>query len=513
MLPACRGTDRAVTLSRFDRGLSAVESPARTLSDFLQRISLAALPERTVDAARWALLDTLGCALFGAPEAWSRIMAAEALAEEAKGRATIVGHATRASAPAAALCNGTAAHGFELDDHLDEAIVHPGAIVISAALAAAAAEAANASSERLLAGIIAGYEMLNRVGLALGVTPAQRGYHKTAVAGPLGAAVAAACVMRLPAEQVFAAIGLACATASGTKAFATGAGGGMEKRMHAGRAAESGLRMAQLASRGFTAPPTALDGRFGLLEVIAGDHARAERLAEALGERYAIEHVYVKIYPCCAWIQAAVQQLVAMRGARPLTLNEIARVSIGVSAYAKAQNDAVAPIDTMGAQFSIPYCVALALLGEPSDPAMYAPPVIDDRDRRALAEQVEIFVDPEMEAAYPRHYGARVELTLASGERKSGAVLDPHGMPADPCTSEEMLAKFRRLAGRTKDQATVERILNSVLEVQGLASVAALTALLRCDGQPERVLRNRSDTGFTHERDVRRVYSRRPWAA
>jgi 2-methylcitrate dehydratase PrpD len=454
-----------------------MSTPTRELTDFLHARTLATLPSSVANAAQWALLDTLGCALFGAPEPWSQIMAAEMLAEEAKGRCTIVGHRQAVAAPAAALCNGTAAHGFELDDHLDEAIVHPGAIIISAALAAA--EAADASGERLLAGIVAGYEMLNRVGLAMGVKPAQRGFHKTAVAGPLGAAVAAAVVMRLPAEQVFTAVGLACASASGTKAFATGAGGGMEKRMHAGRAAEAGVRMAQLASRGFTAPPTALDGRFGLLEVFAGDAARPELLASALGTHWAIEHVYVKIYPCCAWIQAAVQQLVAMRGPHPLPLAAVGKVRIGVSAYAKAQNGALAPVDTMGAQFSIPYCCALALLGNPADPAMYAPEAIDDADRRALARRIEIVVDPEMEAAYPRHYGARVELELASGERKADAVLDPHGMPADPCTPDELLEKFARLAGRVKPAAVVAAIVDTVRAAALLPNMQPLTALLR----------------------------------
>jgi 2-methylcitrate dehydratase PrpD len=452
-------------------------SPTRVLTDFLHALTLPGLPPSTVQAAHWALLDTLGCALFGAPEPWSRIMAAEMLAEEAKGRSTIVGHSQPVPAPAAALCNGTAAHGFELDDHLDEAIVHPGAIVVSAALATA--EAIDASGEPLLLGIVAGYETLNRVGLAMGVKPAQRGYHKTAVAGPLGAAVAAAVVMRLPAEHVFTALCLACACASGTKAFASGAGGGMEKRMHAGRAAEAGVRMAQLAARGFTAPAGALDGRFGLLEVTAGDSARPETIASDLGSRWAIEHVYVKLYPCCAWIQAAVQQLVAMRGAHPLRLTDIAKVRVGVSAYAKAQNGAVAPADTFGAQFSIPYCCALALMGDPADPAMYAPEVIDDPDRRALARRIEIVVDPEMEAAYPRHYGARVELELANGERKASAVLDPHGMPADPCTPQELLAKFENLAGRVKAKAEVASLIKTVRHAAGLASVAPLAALLR----------------------------------
>lgn len=449
----------------------------RELIDFLWADMRADLPAKTVEAARSALLDTLGCMLFGAPEPWSQIMAQEILAEGATGRSTIVGQRRPVPAPAAALCNGTAAHGFELDDHLDEAIVHPGAIVVSAALAAA--EAAGTEGTWVIRGLIAGYEALDRVGRALDVKPAQRGYHKTAVAGPLGAAVAAAVAMRLPADQTFTALCLACAAAGGTKAFAAGVGGGMEKRMHAGRAAEAGVRMAQLAARGFTAPPNALDGHFGLLEVIAGDAARPECLTAGLGSRWAIEHVYVKIYPCCAWIQAAIQQLVALRGARPIMRGAIAKVRIGVSAYAKAQNSAPAPVDTMGAQFSIPYCCALALLGDPADPAMYLAQAIDDAERRRLAASIEVFVDPEMEAAYPRHYGARVELELTNGERKASALLDPHGMPADPCTPAELEDKFMRLAARVQSPATAARIAETVQAVDQLRDVGVLGQLLR----------------------------------
>lgn len=452
-------------------------TPTKNLVDFLHGATLSGLPGSIADSAQWALLDTLGCALFGTPEPWSRIMAAEMLAECGTGRSTIVGWTQTVPAPAAALCNGTAAHGFELDDHLDEAIVHPGAIVVSAALATA--EAVGANGERLLAGIVAGYEVLNRIGLAMGVRPAQRGYHKTAVAGPLGAAVAAGIVMRLPADQVFTALCLACATASGTKAFASGTGGGMEKRMHAGRAAEAGVRMAQLAARGFTAPPTAVEGKFGLLEVVSGDAAQPALIEQGLGAKWAIDNVYVKTYPCCAWIQAAVQQLVEMRGPQPLPLQAISKVRVGVSAYAKAQNGAVAPIDTFGAQFSIPYCCALALMGDPADPASYDPDAIDHPGRRELARRVEIFVDPEMEAAYPRHYGARVELELANGRRTAGAVLDPHGMPADPCTPDELLAKFRKLAARTRDPAQTEALCALVREMRAQPDMEALSALLR----------------------------------
>ena len=262
----------------------------------LHELKLSKLPRSIVESAKWCVLDSLGCGLYGSREAWSEIMASEIDAEAPRGSSTMFGHPVKTSAAAAALCNGTASHGFELDDLLDEAIVHPGAIVVPAALAAA--EAANASGERLLLGVIAGYEAMNRVGLALGLEPAHRGFHKTSLAGPIGAAVAAGIVMKLSTSELQSAVGLACSAASGIKTFATGAGGGMMKRMHAGRSAEAGVRMAQLASRGFSGPPTAIEGRFGLLEVFGGKTAEPEWLTKDLGERWAVQQVFVKVFPC-----------------------------------------------------------------------------------------------------------------------------------------------------------------------------------------------------------------------
>ena len=452
-------------------------SAAQDLIEFVHALSLDAIPQSAIDHAKWCLLDSLGCALFGSTQPWGKIMAEEMLTEGSKGRSSVVGHKQTLAAPAAALCNGTATHGFELDDLLDEAIVHPGAIVIPAAFAAA--EAIEAPGSRLLLGIIAGYEAINRVGLAIGVEPAKRGHHMTALAGPVGAVIGAGVVMNLSPAQLAAAVGLACSTASGTKSFAAGTGGGMMKRMHAGRAAEAGARMSQLAARGFTAPPTALDGRFGLLEVFSGQSARPEQLAADLGKHWAVERVYVKVYPCCAWIQATVQQLVALRGPQPLEPQQVRKVQIGLCSYAVRNNGNVAPPDTMGAQYSLPYCAALALTADPTDPANYASAAIDNASRRGLARRVELVVDKEMEAAYPKHYGARVELELANGERRVSTVIDPHGMPGDPCTEAERKEKFSRLASSVLPPDAVERIVEKIARAETLPSARDLGALLR----------------------------------
>jgi 2-methylcitrate dehydratase PrpD len=442
----------------------------------LAALDIAKVPASAVSNARWCFLDSLGCGLFGADKEWTRILAAEIESDRSQGSCSVFGFPYRTAAPVAALCNGTASHGFELDDLLDEAIVHPGAIVVPAALAAA--EATGASGADVLLGVVAGYEVMNRVGLALGMEPAHRGFHKTSLAGPLGAAAAAGIVMKLDQQRLDSAIGLACSTASGIKTFAIGEGGGMMKRMHAGRSSESGVRMAQLAARGFSAPPNAVESRFGLLEVFGGAGADPTALDRDLGERWAVENVYVKVYPCCSWIQSSVQQLIALRGASPLAAESIKRVRIGTNSYARRLNGTVEPIDTMGAQYSIPYCAAAALTGDPADPAMYADAVVADASRRKLAQRVELVPDDEMEAAYPQHYGSRVRIELMNGEVHESKVLDPHGMPSDPCTEGERIEKFTRLASTQLTPAQIDRVVDFVRTLERQASVHTLSELL-----------------------------------
>ena len=189
--------------------------------------------------------------------------------------------------------------------------------------------------------------------------------------------------------------------------------------------------------------------------------------------------IFVKVYSCCSWIQGAIQQLVMLRGPKPLKPDEIKQVRIGVSAYAAKNNGEPAPVDIMGAQYSFPYCAALALAGDPTDPGMYLEKEIGNPERRALARRVELFVDPEMEAAYPKHYGSRIELITTNGERRTSFVLDPHGFPADPVTDPERIEKFSRLAGYAKPAGRVKDIAAAVQRADKLASVRELMDLIR----------------------------------
>jgi 2-methylcitrate dehydratase PrpD len=458
-------------------GQSTEKSCGQELIAFAQGLRLGDVPPDVIARATTCLMDALGCGVFGSTQEWSRILADEMIADDSIGHGTIIGRPEQLSAPAAALCNGTAIHGFELDDLIAESITHPAACVIPAALAAA--ESVNAPGARLIEAIIVGYEVMHRVGLALGVEPAQKGFHKTSLVGPVACAAAAGKVLGLPLDQLLSAVGIACSAASGIKSFAAGSGGGMVKRLHLGRAAEAGVRAAQLAARGFLGPPFALDSRFGLLEVFGGAGARPELMSQGPGEAWALRDVWFKVYPICGWIQSAVQLVVALRGPRPLTSQDVKSVRVGVSRYAAQNNGEPAPIDTMGAQYSIPYCAAVALTGDPRDPARFSDEAVNDAAMRALAARVEIVIDPAVEAVYPAKFGASVALTRADGAVSERTVLECRGTPSDPCSRQELRDKFDLLAGARLSADTLAELAGLIEGAATLPSARELTRLLR----------------------------------
>lgn len=160
------------------------ESHGRELLAYAHALSLRDIPADVIDRAKTCLLDAMGCGLFGSTQPWSQILAAEMVDEGSSGHSSVIGCQTLLSAPVAALCNGTAIHGFELDDLIAASIIHPAASVIPAALATA--ESTDAGGGRLMEAIVAGYEVMHRLSLALGTEAAKRGFHTTESRGASG---------------------------------------------------------------------------------------------------------------------------------------------------------------------------------------------------------------------------------------------------------------------------------------------------------------------------------------
>src|SRR6476646_4469736 len=182
-----------------------------------------------------------------------------------EGPCTAIGHARPMSAAGAAFVNGTAAHGEDFDDTFEGGPVHAGAVIVPAVLAAC--ERHNPDGRMALIGIAVGTEVLCRLSLVVPKAVHEAGFHPTAVFGAMGATAGVGAALGLNAKQIVDALGIAGSMAGGIIEYL--AEGAWTKRLHAGWAAQSGIRAALLARQGFVGPRTVFEGVHGLFQGFA----------------------------------------------------------------------------------------------------------------------------------------------------------------------------------------------------------------------------------------------------
>src|SRR5207245_1915444 len=255
------------------------------------------------------VLDSVGVMIAGAVGEVATRAEAELGATRPPGRIPVPGRARRADLLDAAFLAGTAAHGIELDDGFRQGSVHPGCVVVPAALALGYDRGIAGSA--LIEAIVAGYEVTIAIGRACHPELRQRGFHPTGAVGVFGAAAAAGKLRRLSAAKLANALGIAASSAAGLFAFVNG--GGDIKRLHAGHAAREGMQAALLAEQGIEGPPDAIEGRDGFLQAFAFGHADKPRtITLPPAAPFGITDCYIKPYPCCRHIQPAVEALIGL---------------------------------------------------------------------------------------------------------------------------------------------------------------------------------------------------------
>src|SRR5712691_7123399 len=220
----------------------------RKIADFVSQLTYERIPAEVRERAKLLILDSLGCGLYGANLEWCRILQGTFGSLDATRTTSVWGTAERLSSPHAALVNGTQVQGFELDDVHRDGVLHCGAVTLPALIAVAESHA-DLTGREFLAAAVAGYEIGPRVGRCMGQEHIGQGWHSGATLGVFSAAAGAACGLRLTADQTVHALGIAGTQSAGLMAAQYGA---MVKRMHAGRASQSGLYGALLAQAGFT---------------------------------------------------------------------------------------------------------------------------------------------------------------------------------------------------------------------------------------------------------------------
>lgn len=411
------------------------------LAHFAATTRWSDIPDDVLEKARLHLADVLAAMHAGRSRTWVNAARSYANEESAPGRSHVVGQVQKLRPSSAAFVNATAAHGLELDDYHVPAAVHPGCVVVPAALAVG--EEIGASTREILAAIVIGYETVIRFGLAMSPEMTQdRGFHVTSAIGPFGAAAAGVSLLGLTGDMAHAALGLAAAESGGTTEFTRS--GGEVKRAHAGLASSGGLRAAALAQLGLTAPTRAIEGERGFATAFGGRRVDLHRLTSDLGSSWNLHGLGIKAWSTCTGNHpaiAAAEKLVASGTA----VDRIRRIDVFTDRTTAAHCGHVGPrpLDMTGAQFSLHVSVGMRLALGGNDLTHYEQLEALGFDAPAvtgLAEKVRIHVGDEQEQAFSSSPSARLVVELEDGSSVSAEAVAA-GAPADPFGWDGVSAK------------------------------------------------------------------------
>nr|WP_145545494.1 MmgE/PrpD family protein [Variovorax boronicumulans] len=373
-------------------------------------------------------------------------------------------------ARSAALLHGTAAHAAEVDDSFRDAMYHPGAATVAAALAAA--QARGASGLDFLRGVVLGYEVSTRIGVVLG-RPHYRHWHSTGTVGTFGAAAAAAGLFALHGAPFAHALATAATFAAGLQqAFRTDS---MSKPLHAGRAAEGGLLAAQLAAQGVTGARDVLDGEAGLGRAMS-DGPDWAQVGATLGRDFHITRLTFKNHIGCGHTFAAIDATLELARRHGLRPDEVARVH--VATYGPALDIAchTQPQTENEARFSLPFVVATALVHGSVRLSAYTPERLADPAVRDMLGRVSATVDPAIDAGFPGRRAARVEIETRDGRHLSWLQPDRKGDPELPLSDAELEDKLLELASPIIGAARARAFLAAIHALETAPDLRALVA-------------------------------------
>jgi 2-methylcitrate dehydratase PrpD len=413
-------------------------SVAETLARAVAALDAKALPRGVRSKCEDLLIDVVGLCLTARNEDYVKAALA---GWDDEGPCTAIGHTRRLSAAGAAFVNGTAAHGEDFDDTFEGGPVHAGAVIVPAVLAAC--ERDNPDGASALVGIAVGVEVICRLSLVVPKAVHRAGFHPTAVFGAMAAAAAVGAALGLPPRQLTDALGIVGSMAGGIIEYL--AEGTWTKRMHAGWAAQSGLRAALLARAGFNGPRTVLEGVHGLFHGFAhtteGDY---EALTGDFGTRWVTETLAFKPYPCGTMTHPYIDcaRRLAARGIKAEDIKEIV-CEVGEGTVHRLWEPLASkqrPPNGYAGKFSTPYCIAAGFVRSNVGLDAFTDAAVRDPAVVALASKVRYRIDPNN--PYPRNFTGHIRATLADGRVVEERQPHMRGGAHEPLTRTDIEEKF-----------------------------------------------------------------------
>ena len=452
----------------------------RAIAEFVSRLTYEEIPADVRERIKLLMLDSLGCAIYGANLEWCRILRCTLEKLDATRTTSIWGTNLRLSSDHAALVNGTQVQGFELDDVHRKAVLHVGAVTLPALIAVAESHA-KLSGRDFLTAAVAGYEIGPRVGLCMGQEHIGQGWHSGATVGIFAAAAGAARALDLDADKTVHALGIAGTQSSGLMAAQYGA---MVKRMHAGRAAQSGLYGALLAADGFTGIVDVFEAPYGGFCTTfsrSRDRFDLSALSADLGQKFETMGIALKFYSCVGSNHTTLDALADIRKRRPFTRDEIKEIVVyGSQVTVDHVGWPYKPEGLTAAQLNLPFCVATLLIEGDVFVDEFTPDCVDDAARITLSRKVRVVHDPDITALGAAHrHKVRVDVHFRDGSIEHETREAPRGSERSFASAEDIVAKFRKLTRGVMTDKQQDALVESVLGLEELHDSRPLIELLR----------------------------------
>ncbi len=447
----------------------ATEKVAR----FVVETNYGNIPGEAVRIAKRAILDWVGVTLAGFNEPTARIVSEQVKRMKAVGESGVICKAFQTSADLAAWVNGTASHALDYDDTFANEAgfnFHPTVTLLSSVLALG--EKVKASGREILAAYIVGIETETRVGAAIGRITSETGWHPTPVVGTIGAVAASANILRLNVDQTLMALGTASSLAGGLlQNFGT-----MTKPLHAGNSARNGVVAALLAQNGFTGNESMMEGNLGFCSMFtAGKVSGMENKEENLGKTWRIvtPGMSTKPYPCCRSTHSSIDASLYLRNAEGVDASQLVRIVCKTSPQHTRLARFHKPKSAYEGKFSIPYCIAAALLRGKILLEDFTEEKVADREAQALLSKVE-FQYPQEYKENPMALTGEVAVSLANGAEYSCKIDVPKGDASNPMTDEELSEKFQDCAQLVLPQAEIEKVLGGLQNLESLPDISEI---------------------------------------
>ncbi len=444
------------------------KSELRKLAGFIHGLTWEKLPGEVQEAVRYRVLDLVSVAVGASKEPLVRRVADSYEKRCGEGGIHVWGFEKTYPLSAATMLNGMLAHVLELDDVHATSKTHGSASLIPAAWSCA--EYLGSTGKEFLTAVVAGYEVVARIGMALGVSSHRnRGWHATSTCGVFGAAAACAKLLHLNIEETLFALGMAGTQSCGVWAFL--GDGSNCKILHTGRAAANGLEAAFLAQAGMTGPEHILEAEDGGLFYAMSDGGDVKKISANLGTVWEILKMDMKPYPCCRSTHCAVDCALELR--ERIDVSEIKQIEIGTYLVGYKQcavsDGCLRPKTVLDAKFSTPYSVAAAFLRGRVSMEEFTPEAVADWKIQELLRKVTVKEIPHLTARYPEHWGCEMKVMMKDDTVHQYAVSDPSGSVVRPLTRVQALDKakiFLKAAYAGREENLAEQILRLDREEQ-----------------------------------------------